>query len=224
MKKIILSAALAFMAIGSAMAQAATEGSITYEITVDGLPPEQAMMMGGSEMKVYFKGNKSRTEFTNAFFSTVTVKDDKKVITLIDAMGQKSYTETSLDDAKKKEDKTADPKIEYKDETKKIAGYDCKKAIVTTKNEKGEDMVMNVWYTEKIPYNGQGKSRSGASPLKGLKGAPLEYEMEMGPMKGKLVANNVTLGGVPDSKFKVDTTGYTKKTPEEMKAGAAGSK
>ncbi|MCD6065554.1 MAG: hypothetical protein K0S33_380 [Bacteroidetes bacterium] len=221
MKKIILSAALAFIAIG-AFAQA-TEGTITYEMSADGLPPEQAAMVSGSELKMYFKGEKSRTEFNNAFVSTTTVKDDKKIVTLMDIMGQKKYMEVTADEAKKMEGKSPEPKIEYKDETKKIAGYDCKKAIITRKNEKGESSTSTVWYTEKIPYKGQGKSK-GSAGFGALKGAPLEFEMEMGPMKAKLVATEVSMGAVSDSKFVANTEGYVKMSKEEMEKQMGGGK
>ena len=39
------------------------EGSITYNVTMDGLPPEQAAMMDGTEQKTIFKDKKSRINF-----------------------------------------------------------------------------------------------------------------------------------------------------------------
>src|SRR5262245_53361651 len=97
MKKTILAAALAFLAIGSTVAQV-KEGSITYEINVEGLPPEQAAMLSGMELKMFFKNGKSRAEMSSAFFSSTTINDGKKSITLMDQMGQKFYYELTEED------------------------------------------------------------------------------------------------------------------------------
>ena len=78
-------------------AQTITEGSITYSVNFEGMPPEQAGMMKGSEMKIYFKEKKSRTEFTTAFFNYITVADENSSITLSEAMGQKSFYKMKKD-------------------------------------------------------------------------------------------------------------------------------
>ncbi len=56
------------------------------------------------------------------------------------------------------------PNIEYLDETKTIAGYTCKKAIM--KDESGQ-LSMTAYYTEKI--NNQAEKK-----FAGLKGFPLQ--------------------------------------------------
>jgi GLPGLI family protein len=221
MKKTILAAALAFMAIGSTVAQI-KEGTITYEVNVDGLPPEQAAMLSGMELKMFFKTGKSRAEMSSAFFNSTTINDGKKTTVLMDQMGQKFYYEFTEEDMKKQDAKGNDPVIEYKDETKKIAGYDCKKALIKNKDEKGEESVSTVWYTEQIPYTNQGSGRGGKSMFKGLKGAPLEFEMAQGPVKMKFTATEVSKAAVADSKFVANTEGYVKKTPEDMKKMAGG--
>jgi GLPGLI family protein len=221
MKKIILSAALAFMAIGSTVAQV-KEGSITYEVNVDGLPPEQAAMLSGMEMKAFFKTGKSRMELSSAFFNQISVNDGKKTTVLMDQMGQKFYYEITEEEAKKQESKGKDPVIEYKDETKKIAGYDCKKALIKNKDEKGEETVTTVWYTEQLPYTNQGSGRTGKSMFKGLKGAPLEFEVTQGPLKMKFTATEVSKAAVPDSKFVANTDGYVKKSLDDLKKPAGG--
>lgn len=219
MKKIILSAAILLSSLVG-MAQI-KEGSITYSVTMEGLPPEQAAMMDGTEQITYFKGDKSRVEFSNAFVSTVAINDGKKTTVLMDQMGQKMYFEMDAEEMKKKDEKSPAPTIEYKDETKKIAGYDCKKAIVKTKDEKGEEVVMTVWYTEQLPMAGQSASR-GSNTFKGLKGAPLEYEAKQGPFNMKFTATAVSKDPIADSKFVPNTDGYIKKSTEEMKKMGGG--
>lgn len=219
MKKIILSAAILLSSLAGI--SQIKEGSITYNVTMEGLPPEQAAMMDGTEQKVTFKEGKSRVEFTNAFVSTVAINDGKKTTVLMDQMGQKFYFEMTAEEMKKKEEKGTEPVIEYKDETKKIAGYDCKKAIIKSKDEKGEETVMIVWYTEQLPNSGQSSSRN-SNTFKGLKGAPLEYEAKQGPFNMKFTATEVSKDPVPDSKFVANTDGYVKKTNDEIKKMGGG--
>lgn len=220
MKKLILSVAVVIAALSSAVAQV-KEGSITYEVTVDGLPPEQAAMMSGMEQKMYFKSGKSRGEMSSAFVNTISINDGKKTTVMMDQMGQKIYFEVTDDDKKESKDES---KIEYKDETKTIAGYECKKAIVKAKDEKGEEVTTTLWYTDKLPYSGQGAGRGKSSKFSGIKGAPLEYEMAQGPFKMKFTATSVSTASVSDSKFVVNTDGYTKMTQEDMKKMMGGGK
>src|ERR1700739_3477223 len=115
MKKLFLSV-LTIASILTMQAQTITEGSITYSVNFEGMPPEQAGMMKGSEMKIYFKEKKSRTEFTTAFFNTITVLDENSSITLSEAMGQKSFYKMKKEDLEKEAKKHPDPKITYTEE------------------------------------------------------------------------------------------------------------
>jgi GLPGLI family protein len=219
MKKAILSLSLAAMAVCAAFTTATAqikEGSITYSMTIDGLPPEQAAMMQGMEMKTYFKNGKSRSEMNSAFVNTITVTDGKGgAITLMDQMGQKIYFKSKPEEGKKK-DKKEDPKITYSDEKKTVAGYECKKAVVEAKDDKGNVSTVTVWYTDKIaPVETGGRGQQ----FKGLKGVPLEFEMPNQGMVIKFAATNVSSAAVPDSKFEVSTEGYTEMDPNQMGGG-----
>lgn len=213
MKKLILSV----MAVAGMMAAQAQikEGSITYNVEFEGLPAEAAGMMKGSELKVYFKDSKSRTEFTNAFSSNTTVSDENNTTTLVDAMGQKFFYKMTKAEMEKEQKKNPEPKITYLDEKKTIAGYECKKALIEAKDEKGETQKMDVWYTDKI-RSGTNVGR-GSSQFKNLKGAPLEFSMNQGQFKMKMTATNVSTSPMPDAKFVANTDGYTEKSYAEMK-------
>jgi GLPGLI family protein len=213
MKKLIFSL---IAAAGLLTTQAQVkEGSITYSVNFEGLPPEYAGMMKGSELKVYFKDKKSRSEFVNAFSSNTTISDENTTTTLVDAMGQKYFYKMNKADMEKEAKKNPEPKITYLDEKKTIAGYECKKAILETKNEKGEAQKMDVWYTDKI----QSSSGSGRNQgqFKNLKGAPLEFSMNQGQFKMQMTATNVSTSPVADAKFAANTEGYTEKSYAEMK-------
>jgi hypothetical protein len=203
------------------------EGIITYAMTMEGLPPEQAAMIGDMELKSTFKNTKVLTEMSSMMFTNQTLVDDKGMVMLMEQMGNKiavkqTKEEMEKEEAKQKE-KPADPKIEYTTETKTIAGYECKKAIVTTisgKDKKEEKM--EIWYSDKFEnLNKEGKGR-GQSFMKGLKGVPFEYSGAQGPMKFKMVAKEVSIEPVADSKFELSTEGYKMMTMDELKAMQGG--
>ncbi len=215
MKKIVTAVAILVSAI--AFGQAAKEGSVIYTMTFEGLPPEQAAMMGDMETKVYFKDKKAYSETSSMMINSKSLTDENGQLTLMDIMGNKMFIRMSKADLEKEEAKTKmkDPKIEYTKEVKTVAGYECQKAIVTTTTEKDGEIKSDVWYCEKIPYvNSGGKS---GTPFKGIKGMPLEFTSVVGPNKVKMVAKEVSLGNVPDSKFVLSTEGYTEKKPEDLK-------
>jgi len=203
------------------------EGIITYAMTMEGLPPEQAAMIGDMELKSTFKNTKVLTEMSSMMFTNQTLVDDKGMVMLMEQMGNKiavkqTKEEMEKEEAKQKE-KPADPKIEYTTETKTIAGYECKKAIVTTisgKDKKEEKM--EIWYSDKFEnLNKEGKGR-GQSFMKGLKGVPFEYSGAQGPMKFKMVSKEVSIEPVADSKFELSTEGYKMMTMDELKAMQGG--
>ncbi len=144
MKKILLTV-VAIAGMFAAQAQI-KEGSVTYSITVEGMPPEQAAMMKGMELNMAFKNNKSRVEFTSPMMTSTTVSSDDGSLTLMDGMGMKSFTKLSKADMEKESKKNPEPKITYTEEKKTIATYECKKAIVEVKDQKGETQKLNVWY------------------------------------------------------------------------------
>jgi GLPGLI family protein len=192
-----------------------TEGCITYNVDFQGLPAEYASMFKGSELKVYFKDKKSRTEFTSPMSSNTTVSDETSTTNLVDAMGQKYFYKMSKAEMEKENKGGTDPKITYTEEKKTIAGYECKKAIIEAKNEKGETQKVDVWYTDKIKSSSAGKQ---AGQFKNLKGAPLEFAINQGQFKMQMTATNVSTAPLPDSRFVANTDGYTEKSYAEMKA------
>ena len=115
MKKILLTIGL-ILTVKFSFSQI-KEGSITYNVTMEGLPPEQAAMMDGTEQKTTFKNDKSKIEFSNAFINTVTVFDGSKMVTLMDQMGQKTFFEMTSDEMNKRSEKSPKSEIEYKEET-----------------------------------------------------------------------------------------------------------
>jgi hypothetical protein len=63
------------------------EGAITYAMTMEGLPPEQAAMIGDMELKSTFKNTKVLTEMSSMMFTNQTLVDDKGMVMLMEQMG-----------------------------------------------------------------------------------------------------------------------------------------
>ncbi len=202
------------------------EGTITYAMTMEGLPPEQAAMIGDMELKSTFKNTKVLTEMSSMMFTNQTLVDDKGLVMLMEQMGNKiaiKQTKEEMDkEEAKQKDKPADPKIEYTAETKMIAGYECKKAIITMVGKDKKEEKMDIWYCDKFANNNkEGKGR-GQAFMKGLNGMPFEYSGAQGPMKFKMVAKEVSVEPVADSKFELSTEGYKMMTMDELKAMQGG--
>lgn len=227
MKKLFSTLAVVALTVVSLNSQAQIkEGSITYDMKMEGFSPEQAAMMGDMEMVLSFKNGKSLSETSTMMGSSSLLVDDKGMLFLQDQMGNKigllqTKEEMAKEEAKQK-DKPADPKIEYTSETKTIAGYECKKVIVTTISKDKNEEKMEMWVSDKIENtNKEGKGK-GQSVFKGLKGMPFEYNMVFGPMKAKFVAKTVSIEPVADSKFQLSTEGYKMMTKDELKAMQGG--
>jgi hypothetical protein len=217
MKKLLTIAALALSTVSFAQVK---EGSITYSMKIEGLPDDQAAMMGDMQTTVYFKKDKALSEMKSNMYNVKTLMDKNGMLMLMDQMGQKNYIQVSKADMEKQQKDIQAPKIEYKDDKKTSAGYECKKAVITAKvNDK--EVQSEIWYTEKIATDAINNSQSGAI-FKGLKGTPLEYTIDQGPAKVDLVATNVSTSPVPDSKFTVSTDGYNKLDLDAMKKQGGG--
>jgi len=217
MKKMVLSllVAASLVTFSFTVPPSEFEGKINYSISVDmaNMPPEAQAMFSGSELDVYIKGTKSRSDVSMGFQKTSTISDVKSgtSVMLMDVMGNKYKI---ISDPKKDEKKT-DISVKYLDETKEIAGYKCKKAEITYKDKSGAgEMVSTIYYTEEISNYMGNDSRS--SQFKDIKGMPLEYEMKADRgLKMKMTAKSVSKEKVPDSQFDIPAD-YKETTVEDM--------
>lgn len=207
---------------------AQNEGTVLYEMMIEGLPAEQASMMGDMTMKVVWKGDKVYSEQSSMMYEIKSVSDEKGTLLLMDQMGNKFYTKIDPHDSKYQEKEIPDYQIEYTNDTKKIAGYECKKAIIKSKSRDGKEFTADIWYTDQIPnfYEKQrytSKRNQGTIFLKQIKGTPLEYTIPGGPYTIRVIAKEINFNPVPDDIFKLSTDGYTEMKPEQLnKMGGSG--
>lgn len=212
MKKFILSLVVA-CATTFTFAQK-FEGTIIMGIEYDNLPPEyeayESMLPKENVLKV--KGNKSRVEIPSMGGEQIVIMDsDKKEgVMLMNLMGQKIAMKMGPEDFKAteeaaKEDKS---KTEITNETKKIAGYKCTKAIVT--DEEGEEV--EIWFTKEIPT-----VASENNKLKGsIDGFPMQYSMERQGMSMIVTVTKVDKGTISDTEFETPE-GYQEMSQEDLK-------
>ena len=225
MRSIKLIIALACCPLFSAAQESYT---IKMQIRMEGLPPEYAAY-GEQEITTFLKGQKSKTEINSVMYSSVVYFDGDSLTMVNDMMGNRSGFKASKAEMEAASEKgsTSKPDISYTNEKKKIAGYECTKAIITPTGEDKAGTRTVVWVTEKIKADATARrANRGMQDLGDLKGFPLEMEVEA-KQEGKdvkviMTTKEVLTADIPDAAFKADTDGVKilpyKEWQEQMKS------
>jgi hypothetical protein len=212
-------------------------------------------MMGMRDMEmtttVFYKGDNTKMETASDFGKNYTFIDRKakKTTTLMEVMGRKQGFYSTDEDAavmQKRMDSMravrrdslekmglsfappAEPEITYTEETKKIAGMICKKAIIKSKDRQGVVSETAVWYSPDFKM-GEGYSLSGGggggmrmmsfnpTGMDKIKGFPMEYEItRQNGMKIHMTVTKVQLDADIDDKTFEIPKGYDIKPASEM--------
>lgn len=196
-------------------AQDSFEGVINYNIEYKQLPQQMEAQreMLPKNMKVSFKNHKSRMEQTiGNGGSQVIISDNEKKIGYLamDMMSQKILVVIPKDKYEESMKRNKDVEIEYHDEIKNIAGYDCKKAVV---KQSGNELT--VYYTEELPSQ-------ALKDFNQLKGLPLQYEAYQNGMHMVISATDVSKKSI-DSKIFEKPTGYQEMSIEQIQQMTGGS-
>ncbi len=190
------------------LAQESFEGKILYKIAYTNIPEQMKNYesMLPKELSIFIKGNKSRIEQNQMMGKNTIVSDmdNKSGFIEMEMAGQKMRMNVSTEEFKK--DIESAPEIEYLEETKTIAGYPCKKAVM--KDESGT-VAMTIFYTEKI-------SNKAQKEFAGLKGFPLQYSMTQQGISMEMIAESVTKQSVPDNSF-AKSEGYHDISKDDLK-------
>jgi GLPGLI family protein len=216
MKKLFVVSFIFLSAIGIAQPKIINQAVISAKTTI--FIPEDATNMGdGNQMSImgmssgdetktttWFKGDMLKIVNDGEMGKTTIIidKKNKKTTTLLEIMGKKTgYYSTEDDEAamKKRADSMMGARkngitsvnIDYLDETKKIAGYNCKRALIKTTRENGKIDSMYIWFTPDVKMNegyvfkggmmmgfggGGGNAMTGFDKLNGF---PMQYEIKM---------------------------------------------
>jgi hypothetical protein len=170
-------------------------------------------------MTVSVKGSKARTEMNVGGGVVIEILDyvSKTKIALINMMGQKYAIKETAEEIEK--DNAGQPKgvVTLTNETKNIAGYTCKKAIVTT-DEDGVKTTFEVWFTDEIG----GKDANFDNPVyKDINGVMLEFTSKTPQANMKFTATSVEKKAVSPKDFEIPAD-YTLTTQAELKSKFGG--
>ncbi|MFC2101787.1 DUF4412 domain-containing protein [Bacteroidota bacterium] len=196
------------------------EGVVTYKITYpDNKFSESQMAMFPKVLTVTIKGDMSKSEIQTPMGAQVEITNysDKTKVGLINMMGQKyaipETTEQIMEDMKKE----PTPEVQVTTETKTIAGYTCKKAIVTA-SDNGSKTTYDVWYSDAFGA----ENPNFDNPLyKDINGVLLEFTMVTPQITMVFSAISVEKKSISKKEFEVPED-YTVTTKEELQSKMGG--
>ncbi len=212
---------------------------------------------GETKSTTWLKGDLIKTFSENETGRTSIFRDNGKKITttIMEMMGKKfGFYATDEDQAvmRKRMDSmmqsrnqndlqaiapsTPSTDIIYLDETKKIAGYDCKKAFIVTTRPNGRKDSSLVWYAPDLKLQGISSTggslggfggfspQVGANGMEQLNGFPMQYERNMG--RGRkmtvVVTKMITDKEVTDKEFELPKDVEIKPAKDMMNGGGPG--
>lgn len=197
--------------------------------------------MGDGEIKskLFFKNGMTKLESDMGMGTNQVIVDSKTktTTTLFEAMGRKMGFYTTEDDMKRMmsgpdsgrqqrtQQFTQEVFIEYLNETKKIAGMVCNKAIIRYKDRKNEEVQQIVWYSPEFILGEGFKIRdimrmANVPGLNKLKGFPMEFELvRQNGSKVNYQVTKVDLNAKVDDKTFLIPKDYDIKPMSEMNRG-----
>ncbi|MBA3647654.1 MAG: DUF4412 domain-containing protein [Chitinophagales bacterium] len=178
------------------------EGTVIYAVTAD-MPehPEVANMFAGSTSTVSFKPGHIAQVMSIAMSKTQILIDanNNSGVILMDAMGNKAFIKMNEDQLKQRQEDPKNYDVNLTDETKQIAGFNCKNAIIKIK----DDTQLEFWYTNDIQTPG-----SAWKKYSKVDGFPLQYQISRKGIVMTFTATKVNTDPVKDDVFHVSTEGY----------------
>ncbi len=200
----------------------AFQGTVTFAITYPGNTMDAATKAKlPTEQIVKINGCKSKTEETSGPVTQTSITNGvtKTAIILIDYMGTKYALKQSEKDITDALAKLPTPVINFTQETKTIATYICKKAILTTTEEDGTVSNDTIFYTEDLgcaDYN-------FSTPYKGIPGVILEYSQFVEQINGTMMytATLIKKGKIAETEFLIPSD-FQEVTLEELKKAFGG--
>ena len=227
MKKLLTGIISFFIAIVIIMPVAKAQkapfsGTIIYDVKAIGEIPEQAKSMMPTEMTYKISTDKQLMSMNFGMMEQKTIYDavNQDANMLMNIMGQKfviKSTAAQITEMRNKEGENTGVKIT--NETKTIAGYVCKKAIVTMKSKDGGETTIDVYFTDDIDVSRYKFSNTFPE----INGLPLEFTMKTGPMSFNMVARSIKKENIPASEF-VIAADYKPVTTEELRTMFGGGK
>jgi GLPGLI family protein len=220
MKKLLTGFTMVFIAMVTLMPLAKAQkapftGTVVFDVKAEGEIPEQAKAMMPTEMTLKLTPEKQSMSMNFGMMEQKTISDvaTQESNSMMNVMGQKLVLKVTA--AQVKEQRLAQGEtsgVKLLADTKTIAGYVCKKAVITKKVKDGADITMEVFYTDDIDVS----NFKFSNAIPELNGFPMEYSMKSGPMAFKMVARSVKKENIAASEFVVPAD-YKQVTQEELR-------
>ncbi len=190
-------------------------GVITFKYSYEGREleaTEKAQMP--TAQTITFGLGKVKTEITSPMGNITTIYDvnTQETTVLLDVMGQKLAVIQKADDKTKKklEEQAKGVKVTYPDEKKQIAGYNCKKAVIT----KG-DTTITLFFSPDLKF----KDANAMQIYKDIDGIVLESTSptQDDELTMKIKATKIEPKKIKKKEFKVPGD-YKIVSPKELKS------
>lgn len=194
-----------------------SEGAVMYDVSVQTGSSQAKMADGfdGATAVVFIKGSQSRTDVKSAIGNYSTIYDSKAGmgVVLREFGGQKLMIRMNRQNWADKNKKYDGITYTNTGEKKKIAGYECQKAIA----KMADGTSFSVYYTNEVVL----ENKDYDAQFKNLPGVPLEFESIDGSIRVKYSATKLSFDPVPISRFEIPRSGYREMTYDEgLKAGS----
>lgn len=208
------------MVVSAWAGQKSFQGVVTYKITYPSSKfSESQLAMFPKVMTITIKGDKAKSEIQTPMGAQIEITNytDKNRVGLINMMGQKyAIHETTEEIMEEMKDKPV-PEVQITGETKTIAGYTCKKAVVTV-DERGSKSNYEVWFSE--DFGAQNPNFD--NPLyKDINGVLLEFSMVTSQFTMVFTAISVEKMNISNKEFDIPSD-YTITTKEELQSKMGG--
>ncbi len=193
-------------------------GKIVYKISYEknNLDDEVTGMLPRL-MSMYVGHNKIKTDLVTELGTQSAIYDlsMKTKTALMDMMGSKYAIRDTWETIQADHEKKPKPQVVFTDETKVIAGFNCRKAVVSVNETEDSKPVESVaWFTNEIAVNPEINFSNAL--FKDIDGVLMEYEMEAGTgLMMKFVAFSVEKMKISARDFEVPE-GYTEVTRDEL--------
>jgi GLPGLI family protein len=147
-------------------------------------------------------GKKVRTDYTSAKITQSTIIDNvsNSAVILREEADNKYMRKLNAEQWKKENQRYDGISFQFTSETKKIAGYDCKKATAQLKD--GSTLI--VYYTPAVMVTTSENNFQFSS----IPGLVMEYQWKNAERSIRFVAKNINFDPVPASKFDIPASGY----------------
>lgn len=188
-----------------------SEGAIMYDVSVQtgSSQAKMADVFDGATAIVYVKGSQSRTDLNSAIGNSSTIYDSRAGhgVVLREFGAQKLLIRLNRQNWADKNKKYEGITFTKTEETKKIAGYNCLKAVARMT----DGTSFTVYYTNDIVL----ENKDYDAQFRNLPGVPLEFESVVGNIRVNYTASRVSFDPVPIQKFEIPRSGYREMTYDE---------